>query len=51
MPYHRSSSIKQSTLTVGGSITVQLVSRLTGLDLNKQEIMLLLLCIETTESK
>ena len=34
--------IAQSTLTVRGTITVQLVSSLTGLDLTKQENMLLL---------
>ena len=40
-----------NTLTVGGRITVGLVSRLTGLDLIKQENMLLFVCSETTESK
>ena len=39
----------QRTLTIGGRITVPLVSSLTGL--TRQENMLLFVCTETTESK
>ena len=39
------------TLNVGGSITVQLVSRFKRLDLTKQENMLFFVCNEAAESK
>ena len=39
----------QRTLSIGGMITVPLVSSLTGL--TRQENMLLFVCTETTESK
>ena len=42
--------MKQRTLTVGGSITVCLVSSLTRLDLTKYENMLLFVYSEAVES-
>ena len=42
---------KRRRLTVGGRITVQLVSSLTRLDLTKKEIILYFECSETAESK
>ena len=47
----RWSSLGQRTLTVGERITVQLLSKLTRLDVTIKEKMLLFVCIETTESK
>ena len=41
----------QRSLSIGGSITVLLVSSLTWLDLTKQHNMLLFVCSETFESK
>ena len=43
--------IMQRTLTIGGRISVLVVSSLTGLDLTKHENMLLFVCTETTEPK
>ena len=41
----------QRALTVGGSITVQLVSSLTRLDLNQKENMLFIVYSKSAESK
>ena len=40
----------QTTLAVGGRITVRLVSSLTSLDLTQEENMLLFVCSEADES-
>ena len=48
MRFHQ---VGQKRLTIGGRITVWLVSSLTRLDLTKNENMLLFVCCEAIESK
>ena len=49
--YFLSIPLLQITLTVGGSVTVSLVSSLTRLDLTNKDIMLLFVFSEAVESK